>query len=157
MDGKRRPPLGRRQQLRVSMSALYGFFGPPDPTLTETMRQAVRHRGKTICHEEVSKHATIGLVTDHDEATCEHLGTGHYVTPDGGLSITLSGQLLAPRDRGRPALPVLLERYREEGTALWPHLRGAFVLARQGGALACADTGGGRGSSCACTIKPWSR
>ena len=115
------------------MSALYGFFGPPDPTLIATMRRALRHRGESLCHEEVTSHATIGLVTDHDEATCERLGTGHYATPDGALSVTLSGQLLAPRESAEPALKALLERYRAEGTALWPQLRGAFVLAIRDG------------------------
>ena len=116
------------------MSALYGFYGPKDPELIATMRGALSHRGEALCLEEVTESATIGVISHHTQATCERLGTGHWKDPERDLSITLSGQLLAPRPGAEPALPHLLRRYQDEGTALFKHLRGAFVMAIRDGA-----------------------
>ena len=108
------------------MGALFGHTGPPDERLHARMSASLAHRGAVGEARATHGGATLGYRAQHDGATRERLGGGLH--EDGaGRAAALVGYLTAPATR--PALPALLDAWREHGPDVVQDVRGAFVLA----------------------------
>jgi asparagine synthase (glutamine-hydrolysing) len=115
------------------MSALFGFTGAKTPKLADAMRTALAHRGQAVALTDAAIQATVGFISDHPVSLLDQLGAGQWTDPEHDLSITLAGQVLAPRPTQGSIGAHLLADYKRLGLEMVEGMRGGFVMAIRDG------------------------
>ncbi|MCB1744124.1 MAG: hypothetical protein KDK91_27380 [Gammaproteobacteria bacterium] len=108
------------------MSALFGFSGAPAPHWLPAMSAALRHRADVPPELLQSPHGTIGIAGS-DDPRASSGSMPMYRDADSALAV--AGRVYAAGTRLEPDPKWLLAGFREHGMALWPTLRGQFLIA----------------------------